>query len=105
VSEAAVVERIAGECGLDGPALVGAAAEPEAKARVRAQTDDAIARGVFGVPTMETAGELFWGYDDFPQLELVLAGRDPIDASTWSKWAVAPRPSAARTRRDRREAP
>ncbi len=103
VSDAAVVARIAGECGLDGAALVGAAVEPDAKARVRGQTDDAIARGVFGVPTMETAGELFWGYDDFPQLELVLAGRDPIDASAWSRWA-APRASAVRVRRGRVDA-
>jgi hypothetical protein len=34
---------------------------------------------VFGVPTMEIGDELFWGYDDFPYLELYLAGRDPLD--------------------------
>jgi 2-hydroxychromene-2-carboxylate isomerase len=99
VSEPAVVERIAGEIGLDGAALVGDAARPEATARVRAETDDAIARGVFGVPTMEVDGELFWGFDDLPHLELRLAGRDPLDAEAWSKWAVAPRPSAVRPRR------
>jgi 2-hydroxychromene-2-carboxylate isomerase len=98
VSETAVVERVAGEIGLDGAAVVADAARPESKARVRAQTDDAIARGVFGVPTMEVDGERFWGFDDFPQLELVLAGTDPLDASTWSRWA-APRPSAVRPRR------
>ncbi len=103
VSDAAVVARIAGECGLDGAALVGAAVEPDAKARVRGQTDDAIARGVFGVPTMVTAGDHGWGNDDFPQLELVLAGRDPIDASAWSRWA-APRASAVRVRRGRVDA-
>ena len=42
------------------------------------QTDDAIARGVFGVPTMEVDGEIFWGYDDLPYLELFLAGEDPL---------------------------
>jgi 2-hydroxychromene-2-carboxylate isomerase len=98
VSETAVVDRVAGEIGLDGAAVVADAARPESKARVRAQTDDAIARGVFGVPTMEVDGERFWGFDDFPQLELVLAGTDPLDASTWSRWA-APRPSAVRPRR------
>ena len=101
VSDAAVVERIAGDVGLDGPALVAAAAAPEAKARVRAQTDDAIARGVFGVPTMEVDGELFWGFDDFPHLELFLTGKDPLDPAEWSRWTVAPRPSAVRPRRGR----
>ena len=98
VSETAVVERVAGEIGLDGRALIDAAARPEAKERVRSQTDDAIARGVFGVPTMEIDGELFWGFDDFPQLEPVLAGNDPVDSNAWSRWAVAQRPSAVRPR-------
>ncbi len=98
MSETAVVERVAGEIGLDGRALIDAAARPEAKERVRSQTDDAIARGVFGVPTMEIDGELFWGFDDFPQLEPVLAGNDPVDSNAWSRWAVAPRPSAVRPR-------
>lgn len=98
VSDAGVVERIADECGLDGAALVAAAGETDAKARVRAQTDDAIAGGVFGVPTMEVAGELFWGFDDFPQLEVVLAGRDPVDPAEWAKWSRAARASAERRR-------
>jgi 2-hydroxychromene-2-carboxylate isomerase len=101
VSEPAVVERLAGEIGLDGAALVAAAATPESKQRIRTQTDGAIARGVFGVPTMEVAGELFWGYDDFPQLELFLAGRDPLEATEWRKWAVARRASAERRGRGR----
>jgi 2-hydroxychromene-2-carboxylate isomerase len=99
VSDAAVVERLAGEIGLDGAALVVAAAQPESKLRVRTQTDDAIAGGVFGVPTMEVDGELFWGFDDFPQLELFLAGNDPLDATEWKKWTVAARASAVRKRR------
>jgi 2-hydroxychromene-2-carboxylate isomerase len=78
VSEPAVVERVATELGLDGKDLVARAALPESKARLRQQTDDAIVRGVFGVPSMEVDGELFWGYDDFPYLELFLAGRDPL---------------------------
>jgi 2-hydroxychromene-2-carboxylate isomerase len=97
VSESAVVEQAAREVGLDGAALVAAASEPEAKTRLRAQTDDAIQRGVFGVPTMEIDGEIFWGYDDLPYLELHLAGDDPLAKSSWGKAdSVAPRPSAMR---------
>ena len=42
------------------------------KAALRSSTDEAIARGVFGVPTFavpsETGHELFWGVDAFPML-------------------------------------
>jgi 2-hydroxychromene-2-carboxylate isomerase len=96
VSEPGVVARVADAAGLDGAALVAEAQAPEAKARLRRQTDDAIARGVFGVPSMEVRGELFWGYDDFPQLERFLAGRDPLDAEEVARWTGAPRPSAVR---------
>ncbi|HEX5634371.1 MAG TPA: 2-hydroxychromene-2-carboxylate isomerase, partial [Gemmatimonadales bacterium] len=49
--------------GLDGAALLARAGEPHAKARLREVTEAAIARGVFGVPTMVAADELFWGSD------------------------------------------
>jgi 2-hydroxychromene-2-carboxylate isomerase len=38
-------------------------AEPEVKETLRRYTDEAIARGVFGVPTLDLRGELFWGVD------------------------------------------
>ena len=98
VSEPAVVGAIATEIGLDGPRLVEAAQQPEAKARLRAQTEAAIAAGVFGVPTMVVEDELFWGYDDWPFLELLLAGKDPLDPSEAQKWFGSVRPSAVRRR-------
>jgi len=36
---------------------------PEVKDALRRNTDDAIARGVFGVPTLAIREELFWGAD------------------------------------------
>jgi 2-hydroxychromene-2-carboxylate isomerase len=97
VSEPAVIERAARDVGLDGAAIVAAAATPEVKAQLRTQTDDAIAAGVFGVPMMEFNGELFWGYDDLPYLELFLAGDDPLAQTRWGKADMAaPRPSAMR---------
>jgi 2-hydroxychromene-2-carboxylate isomerase len=38
-------------------------AEPEVKDTLRRYTDEAIALGVFGVPTLSLRGELFWGVD------------------------------------------
>jgi 2-hydroxychromene-2-carboxylate isomerase len=96
VSETAVVERIGDEIGLSGSALVTAAQQDDCKALLRRQTDDAITRGVFGVPSMEVAGEIFWGYDDFPYLELFLAGKDPLPSR--QNWPGPPRASAVRRR-------
>jgi len=36
---------------------------PDIKAALKANTDQAIARGIYGVPTVATADELFWGDD------------------------------------------
>ncbi|MFC3723796.1 2-hydroxychromene-2-carboxylate isomerase [Neoaquamicrobium sediminum] len=47
------------------PALAG---KQNAKDRLRALTDEAIARGVFGVPTFAVDDELFWGVDAFDML-------------------------------------
>jgi 2-hydroxychromene-2-carboxylate isomerase len=44
----------------DGEALVS---RPEVKAELVANGAEAIARGVFGVPTLYVDGEIFWGYD------------------------------------------
>jgi predicted enzyme related to lactoylglutathione lyase len=103
VSDPNVVAQIASEAGLDGAALVAAAQQPEAKAALRKQTDDAIGLGVFGVPTVMVDGELFFGFDDFPFLERFLAGSDPLDRSALAEWARPQRPSAMR--RQHRERP
>jgi 2-hydroxychromene-2-carboxylate isomerase len=96
VSEPAVVERVADEVGLAGRDIVAKAQTPEIKVELRRATDDAIARGVFGVPSMEVGDELFWGYDDFPYLELFLAGKDPLDRrKETERWARV-RPSSVR---------
>lgn len=47
-------------------------AERDAKARLRAWTDEATASGVFGVPTLAVGGALFWGVDALPMAERYL---------------------------------
>lgn len=45
------------------------------KTRLRANTDEAVAAGVFGAPTFVVDGQLFWGFDALPMLrEYLLAG-------------------------------
>jgi len=38
-------------------------ADPGVKAELKRNTDEALARGVFGVPTLAIGAELFWGVD------------------------------------------
>jgi len=45
----------------------------DAKDRLRKNTDEAAQRGVFGVPTFEIDGELFWGADSTEFLRAFLA--------------------------------
>ena len=45
-----------------------------AKALLRANTEAATARGVFGVPALEVDGKVFWGYDSLPMLRAYLEG-------------------------------
>ena len=51
-----------------------AANSDEVKAQLKANTDEAIASGVFGVPTLEVDGKLFWGVDALPMLRAYLLG-------------------------------
>jgi len=46
--------------------------KPEIKNALRASTEQAVARGVFGVPTFEVDGELFWGADSIEFLKAFL---------------------------------
>lgn len=48
--------------------------DPRAKAALRGNFDQAIADGVFGVPTLVHAGQLFWGEDATSMFDDHLAG-------------------------------
>ena len=56
-----VIEALAHELGVTEPQAQ--LADPAVKARLRANTDWAIARGIFGVPTFVIGEEFFWGHD------------------------------------------
>ena len=69
----------------------------EVKAELRANTDAAIAHGVFGVPTFELDGRLFWGLEALPMLRAALLGDAWFDSGTWDE-ATKPRPGISRQR-------
>jgi 2-hydroxychromene-2-carboxylate isomerase len=69
-----VVSEVAARVGLDGAQLLERASDPAIKQRLRERTEDAIARGVFGVPSFVIEGEIFWGSDRIDALLRRLAG-------------------------------
>jgi 2-hydroxychromene-2-carboxylate isomerase len=75
-----------GEIDVNATELIANATGDSAKALVRSNTEEAIARGAFGVPTMIVGDEVLWGYDDLPFLEGILAGRDPLSEPDLSQY-------------------
>lgn len=51
----------------------------EAKAELKANIQEAIGYGAFGVPSFVWEGELFWGRDSIPDLMRFLEGSDLLD--------------------------
>src|SRR6267142_1837104 len=72
ISDAAVIEKALAQAGLNGKALIEATQQQEIKDVLRKNTDLALARGVFGVPTLFVGERSFWGNDrlHFAEAEL-----------------------------------
>ncbi|MDP1734473.1 MAG: 2-hydroxychromene-2-carboxylate isomerase [Sulfuritalea sp.] len=73
ISELPVVLEIVDHLGIDRDAFTTAIVTPEIKDRLRQETDDAIAKGMFGAPYFMVDGEPFWGADRLPQIDKWLA--------------------------------
>ena len=55
----------------------------EVRTRLRTLTDEAVSKGIFGVPTLEVQGRLFWGLDALPMVKAALSG-DPWFEEQWA---------------------
>lgn len=51
----------------------------EAKVELKANIQEAISFGAFGVPSFVVDGELFWGNDSIEDLKNFILGNDPLD--------------------------
>jgi 2-hydroxychromene-2-carboxylate isomerase len=65
--------------GIDGPRLLELANSPEVKAELVSNTEAAVARGVFGIPTFFVGDEMFFGKERIGQIVELLNAR-PTDA-------------------------
>ncbi|HEV2219116.1 MAG TPA: 2-hydroxychromene-2-carboxylate isomerase [Casimicrobiaceae bacterium] len=73
IADAGTLADIARALGLDAAAIGSRADAAEIGSRYDALTQEAIDRGVFGVPTYFCAGEPFWGQDRLDFLDRALA--------------------------------
>ena len=72
-SDEATVKQTLQAAGLDGEALWTMASEEPVKAQLKAATEAAVARGVFGAPTMFVGDAMFFGQDRLDFVEEALA--------------------------------
>ena len=74
LDDPAVLAAVADAAGLDGAALTAAAGSDVVKARLRANTDELIARGGYGSPSIFVDGDdMYFGNDQLPLVEAALA--------------------------------
>lgn len=75
LSQPEAVAAVAESLGLDAEAILAATGTQPVKDVLRANTEDAVARGVFGAPTFFIGKQMFWGNDRLPLMAAFLAGK------------------------------
>ena len=74
MDDPAVFAKAFDDAGLDGAAILEKTQDPAVKQKLVENTENAVARGVFGVPTFFVGNEIFFGKDRLAQVEEALAG-------------------------------
>lgn len=95
LTEPDVLSDVVSRVGLDAAGLGERIASEPIKVALRRSTEEAVAQGVFGVPTFALDGELFWGHDRMEHLAGRLTGEPSplMDAAP-----LLTRPGVARVR-------
>ncbi|HEL3156862.1 TPA: 2-hydroxychromene-2-carboxylate isomerase [Stenotrophomonas maltophilia] len=63
ITDPQLINEVLGGLGLDAPAIIAAALSEQNKQALRTQTEQAMARGIFGAPTFFVGEGMFWGDD------------------------------------------
>jgi 2-hydroxychromene-2-carboxylate isomerase len=92
-ADAADPARLAALTAALAPRLDPAGDEP--RRELRRLTDEAVAAGIFGVPTLTLEGRHFWGLDALEMVRDALLGAAWFDGPAWDREAV-PRPGVRR---------
>jgi 2-hydroxychromene-2-carboxylate isomerase len=74
MNDPTTVASVLQSAGFDAPAMLALASEQAVKDKLKAETELAVSRGVFGAPTFFVADQMFWDQDrlDFVREALVL---------------------------------
>lgn len=75
LNDPALVGQTLTEGGFDPQAILALTAEADVKTALRATTDEAVARGVFGAPTVFVGDLMFFGQDRLDWVSDALAGK------------------------------
>ena len=67
-----VIKRVFSDAGLDAGKLMADMQDPEVKAALIANTEGAVARGTFGIPTFYVGDDMFFGKERLGQVEELL---------------------------------
>ncbi|MBB6519990.1 2-hydroxychromene-2-carboxylate isomerase [Pseudoteredinibacter isoporae] len=86
ISEEADVFEALEKAGLDANALIKQGLGKSASEQLKKNTNEAIEKGVFGVPTIIVGNDLFFGQDDYRYLELLLENKDPSKSEQAQEW-------------------
>ena len=69
MDDPAVLQEVLTKAGLDGVGLIARTQDPEVKQKLVENTESAVARGAFGIPTFFVGEEMFFGKDRLSQVE------------------------------------
>jgi 2-hydroxychromene-2-carboxylate isomerase len=75
LADVETINAVIANAGLDAAALTARTEDPAIKAELIANTDAAVARGAFGIPTFFVGDEMFWGKERLGQLAEALAAQ------------------------------
>lgn len=75
IAQDAVLRDVAAAAGVEADAMFAAIARDEAKARLRANTEELIARGGFGSPTLFVGADMYFGNDRLPLVRAAVLNR------------------------------
>ena len=81
ISKDETLAPLVAQAGGDPQAALARARSDEIKARLRAATEEAERKGIFGAPSFVVGAELFWGDDRLEDALAWAAGRHPLQLS------------------------
>ena len=97
LGDPAVLAATLSEAGFDPAAFTALVSDPEVKAGLVANTEEAIGRGVFGAPTTFVGTQMFFGQDRLEFVREALTGR--VDGDALGSGTEYPDPSEGRRKR------